>query len=117
MRVLYYKCKKCSSLIEPNTGKKLKFCKCGKIGVDGSYDYSRIVGDRKFLLSITEERDEFIYRIKNVRSGLYFNPYSYPRKAHFNSAGKFYSRKPSVKWGNALGEGECVVEKYRVEKV
>lgn len=104
-------------MIEANTGKKLKFCKCGKIGIDGCYDYTRIIGDRKFLLSVTEERDEFVYRIKNIESGLYFNPYSWPKKAHFDTHGKFYSRKPSVKWGNSLGEGECVVERYKIEKI
>jgi hypothetical protein len=117
MRILYYECKKCSTILEPNTSKKLKFCKCGKIGIDGSYASSRVVGDKKFLLCITEEKEEYIYRIKNLASGLFFNPYSWPKKAHFDAIGKFYNRKPSPKWGNSLGEGECVVEKYKIEKV
>ena len=114
MRILY-ECKKCSTVIEPDTKKKLKFCKCGKIGIDGSYTSSRVIGDKNFLIC-KSEKEEYVYRIKNLESGLYFNPYSWPKKAFFNTIGKFYSRKPSVKWGNALRKGECIVEKYKIEK-
>jgi len=116
MSVLYYECKKCSTIIEPNTSKKLKFCKCGKIGIDGTFVNSRVVGDKKFLLTITEEKEEIVYRIKNLRTGLYYNPYKYPRRAHFSTTGKIYTRRPCVNWGEDVGEGECVIEKYMLQK-
>jgi hypothetical protein len=110
------KCKKCSTLIEPDTLKKLKFCECGKIGIDGTFVNSRVVGDKNFLLVITEEKEEIVYRIKNIDTGLYYTPYRHPHSAHFSRSGKIYNRKPCISWAENLGEGECVIEKYTLRK-
>ena len=42
----YYKCAHCKDEIFWNTNKKVTFCKCKKIWVDGCEDYIRIGGDR-----------------------------------------------------------------------
>jgi hypothetical protein len=117
-RVLYYKCKKCSSSIEPNTRKKLVFCKCGKIGVDGTNVNSRIVGDKDFVIHVCEEEDEIAYRIKHVKSGLYYKPYSYPSSAKFTKTGKLYSRKPCLNWVTSItSPAECVIERYKLSTI
>lgn len=42
----YYKCTHCGDEIFWNTQKKLIYCKCRKIFVDGCEDYVRIGGDK-----------------------------------------------------------------------
>ncbi|MEK7075214.1 MAG: hypothetical protein AAB948_00235 [Patescibacteria group bacterium] len=42
----YYKCAHCGDEIFWNTHKKLTYCKCKKIWVDGCEDYVRIGGDK-----------------------------------------------------------------------
>ena len=111
--ILYYRCKKCLTALPANTLKKLIFCKCGKVGIDGNFEYSRIVGDKNYLEIVREEKEIFIYRIKHVQSGLYFKPYSYHNRAKFTEIGKFYTKKPSLCW--VRGMGECVIEKYKAE--
>lgn len=113
-KILYYRCKKCSTDINPNTFKKLIFCKCGNIGIDGTDLYTRIIGNKKYLEIIKEKKEIFVYRIKHVQSGLYFTPYKYPNKAMFTLNGKFYSKKPSIRWTYGM-DGECVIEKYKAE--
>jgi len=44
---LYWKCKKCGDEIYSDTHKKLTYCKCGALGVDGCEDYVRLLGDEK----------------------------------------------------------------------
>jgi hypothetical protein len=117
-RVLYYKCKKCGSSIEPNTFKKLIFCKCGKIGIDGTRINSRVVGEKKFVENVYEEKIEHAYRIKHVETGLYYTPYNYPSRAKFTERGKIYSRKPSLGWVSSIASpSECVVETYQLSLV
>lgn len=41
----HYKCKHCGDEIFWNTHKKLTYCKCGKIAIDGCEYYVRIIGD------------------------------------------------------------------------
>jgi hypothetical protein len=114
-RVLYYKCKKCGSSIEPNTHKKLVFCKCGKIGIDGTFVNSRVVGDKNYVEHVHEEKVECAYRIKHVESGLYYTPYNYPSRAKFSEHGKLYTRKPSLSWVSYLvSPEECVIERYNL---
>ena len=43
----YFKCKKCGDEIYWNTHKKLTYCKCGALGVDGCEDHVRLIGDEK----------------------------------------------------------------------
>ncbi len=43
----YWKCKKCGDEVYWNTHKKLIYCKCGALGVDGCEGYIRILGDEK----------------------------------------------------------------------
>ncbi len=41
----YYKCTHCEDEIFWNTHKKLTYCKCEKIAIDGCEYYVRIIGD------------------------------------------------------------------------
>ncbi len=41
----YYKCRKCCDEIFWNTHKKLVWCQCLSLGVDGCEDYTRILGN------------------------------------------------------------------------
>lgn len=41
----YYKCVKCGDEIYWNTHKKMTFCKCGSLGVDGCEYYVRLIGN------------------------------------------------------------------------
>ena len=43
----YFRCKKCGDEIYWNTHKKLTYCKCGALGVDGCENYVRLLGDEK----------------------------------------------------------------------
>jgi hypothetical protein len=43
---VYYKCKKCGDEIYWNTHKKMTFCKCESVGVDGCEYYVRLIGNR-----------------------------------------------------------------------
>ena len=43
----YFKCKKCGDEIYWNTHKKVVYCKCGALGVDGCEFYVRLLGDEK----------------------------------------------------------------------
>jgi len=43
----YYKCTHCKDEIFWNTNKKVTYCKCKKIWVDGCKDYVRVGGDKK----------------------------------------------------------------------
>ncbi|MFZ2300062.1 MAG: hypothetical protein WAW00_02935 [Candidatus Moraniibacteriota bacterium] len=42
----YYKCAHCGDEIFWNTRKKLTYCKCEKIWIDGCEDYVRVGGDK-----------------------------------------------------------------------
>jgi hypothetical protein len=48
----YFQCKKCADEIYWNTQKKLTYCKCGAIAIDGCEYYIRIIGDKKDYESI-----------------------------------------------------------------
>ena len=50
----YFRCKKCGDEIYWNTHKKLTYCKCGALGVDGCEDYVRLVGDEKNHEEVTK---------------------------------------------------------------
>jgi hypothetical protein len=43
----YYKCNHCGDEIFWNTQKKLTFCKCKKIAIDGCEYYVRIIGNKE----------------------------------------------------------------------
>jgi hypothetical protein len=116
--VLGYMCKQCNTLIKPQTKKKLIFCKCGRIGIDGDLVSSRIIGNKSFVKVLEKEEVSFAYRIKNTKSGLYFSPYKYPSGSTFSKNGKVYMRKPSLSWVSKIAKVEdCVVEKYKLEIV
>lgn len=82
-----------------------------------------------------------VYRIKHVKSGLYFRPAAgYPKKSHLNKLGKVYLRKPNIDdyvgtsfyhdfkdgsgytppWGSKLNrqhdrsEGDFVIEEFEI---
>jgi len=42
---IYYKCTHCGDEVFCNTHKKLTYCKCEKIAIDGCEYYVRIIGD------------------------------------------------------------------------
>lgn len=42
----YFKCKKCGDEIYWNTHKKMAYCKCGAVAVDGCEDYIRLIGNK-----------------------------------------------------------------------
>ena len=42
---VYVKCKKCGDEIFSNTRKKMTYCKCESVAVDGCDYYIRIIGD------------------------------------------------------------------------
>ncbi len=42
----YYKCKKCKDEIFYDTCKKMIYCKCKAIAIDGCDDYVRVMGDK-----------------------------------------------------------------------
>jgi hypothetical protein len=44
---IYIKCKKCKDKIFGDTKKKLIYCKCKSIGIDGCEDYIRIIGNKE----------------------------------------------------------------------
>lgn len=43
----FIKCKKCSDEIFGDTKKKMIYCKCQSISVDGCEDYIRVNGDKE----------------------------------------------------------------------
>ena len=43
----YWRCKKCGDEIYWNTHKRLIYCKCGAMGVDGCEEYVRLLGEKK----------------------------------------------------------------------
>lgn len=45
---LYFKCAKCGGEIFWNTHKRMIFCQCGALGVDGCEYYVRLIGDEKY---------------------------------------------------------------------
>ena len=53
---VYYKCIHCGDVIYYNTHKKLIFCNCNKMGIDGCEYYVRIIGN---------EVDYRVIRLKN----------------------------------------------------
>jgi len=42
----YIRCKKCGEEIFSNTHKKITYCKCESVAVDGCDDYIRIIGEK-----------------------------------------------------------------------
>lgn len=39
------RCKKCGTILQEDTNKKLIYCRCKKIAVDGCKYYVRVIGD------------------------------------------------------------------------
>lgn len=111
-----YQCKQCSSVIPANTNKKLIFCKCGKIGIDGCGYYTRVLGDMNFLNHI-EEMTTIVFRIKNIENGLYYKPSSYRSRNNFSKTGKIYTRTPKLEWVNRKDRPNCIIEKYEINLI
>lgn len=114
---MHYECKMCSTRIPANTGGVFTRCECGEIAVDGTEFYSRLIGKKEmFLTRYGEIPSTYVYRIKQVSTGKFFNPRRGYIGAHFSDTGKFYGRKPSLRWV-ADHHGKCVIEKYIIKKV
>lgn len=109
-KVLYYECKSCGTQIPPNTGGSFMTCKCRKIAIDGDGIIARIfTGSKPYLKTVMKpEVDKFVYRIKQVKTGLFFLG-----RGQFGKNGRYYGRVPSLKW--VKYHGECIIEKYRIE--
>lgn len=110
--VLYYECNYCGTQIPPDTKGVFIGCKCGKVAVDGDGIIARIKAHASDYTVVSEKpKDKFVYRIKQVRTGRF-----YAGRNQFTNGGRYYGRVPSLKWVNSY-HGECVIEKYKIEKV
>jgi hypothetical protein len=110
--VLYYECKYCGTQIPSDTKGVFIGCKCGKIAVDGNSMIARIRGSMNDYVAVGElPKEKFVYRIKQIRTGLFFLG-----RGQFGTVGRYYGRVPSLKWLKSW-HGECVIEKYKVERV
>ena len=111
---LFYRCKSCKTKISSNTGGVFRVCKCGKLAVDGTDLYTRLIGNPEHREVVSkEEKPIVVYRIKQLSSGLYFKPVE-RSGSNFSRVGKVYTRMPSLSW---VGEehGTCVVESYTLQ--
>ena len=107
-----YECSFCKTTIPSNTNGKLIYCKCRKVAVEGTLSRSRIVGDWSFLKKKEEIKELCFYRIRQISSGLFFQPRSFSSK-RFSIPGKIYSKMPSLKW-IIPSDGECVIEAVNI---
>lgn len=57
---IYIKCKKCADEIFGDTRKKMTYCKCKTIGVDGCEDYVRVIGDKGLMIFDIQKIRDFI---------------------------------------------------------
>jgi len=113
-KILFYRCKSCKTKISSNTGGVFRVCKCGKLAVDGTDLYTRLIGNPEHREVVSkEEKPIVVYRIKQLSSGLYFKPVE-RSGSNFSRVGKVYTRMPSLSW---VGEehGTCVVESYTLQ--
>ena len=53
-KYIYYKCKKCNDKIFWNTHKKMIYCKCGAIVVDGCEYYVRLIGNQEDFQEVND---------------------------------------------------------------
>lgn len=44
---IYFECRKCGDKLPGDTGKKMTYCKCEAIAIDGCQFYTRIIGEEK----------------------------------------------------------------------
>ncbi len=51
----YYKCRKCGDEIFWNTHKRLIWCSCQSLGVDGCEDYTRLLGNEVDMEVISKD--------------------------------------------------------------
>ena len=111
--VKQYKCKSCKTKIPANTGGVFRVCQCGKMAVDGNEFYTRLIGAPENVENVFPEKPIYVYRIKQVSTGLYFKPSSFRSAGNFSEMGKVYTRKPCLDWVRK-DLGTCVVEKYEL---
>jgi hypothetical protein len=115
-KIHFYECRNCGTQIPPNTGGIFTSCKCGKMSIDGTDFYTRILGNLEEIEQVTDLRKTHVYRIRQVKTGLFFVPRRGYISAHFSSVGKFYGRKPSLSWVSS-DHGKCVVEEYVINRI
>lgn len=60
----YEECLKCGDRIPSDTNKKMIYCKCGALAVDGCEFYTRIIGDSKNCRGIYVDADGKIKKVK-----------------------------------------------------
>lgn len=109
--IKFYECKNCGTVIPSDTKGVYTNCRCGKIAIDGTKYYTRIIGDKIFLGKHTElPAEEKAYRIKQLSTGLYF-----AGKGNFTTKGRVYTKKPSLRWVEYFGS--CVIETYKLSRI
>jgi len=113
--ISHYECKRCSTVLYPDTQDVFTQCRCGKVNVRGTKFFTHVGGDKAYLKTVHEgemEKELPVYRIKQVMTGLYYSPVTYRSTGiKFTSRGRFYTNKPTLKWISPE-DGECVVETY-----
>jgi hypothetical protein len=115
-KILFYECRLCGTRVPPNTNGVFTSCKCGKMSIDGTDYYTRIIGNMEMIDQVRELKEIHVYRIKQLRTGLFFVPRRGCISSHFSEIGKFYGKKPSLSWVKPE-HGNCVIEKYLISKV
>jgi hypothetical protein len=116
-KIVYYECKKCGTRIPPDTNGVFTKCECGKIAIDGTPYYTRIIGDFNFVIqSFSPPKETYVYRIKQVSTGMFYRGYKWRGGERFTKTGKFYGKNPGL-GSIILSDGECVVEKYKIAKI
>lgn len=111
-----YECAKCLTRIPANTNGIFTRCSCGKIAIDGTYSYTKILGDKKYArIVIEKDLDEYVYKLKHVGTGLYYKPHSFRSPGNLSKVGKIYGKTPSLKWINSE-LGEFTIQKYKLQK-
>ncbi len=109
-----YECVLCNTRIPANTNGVFTRCSCGKIAIDGTYYYTRIIGNMKYAKLVSIDKNIYVYKLKHIGTGLYYKPSSYTNPGNLSRAGKVYTSKPSLKWVNEK-LGEFIIQKYKLE--
>ena len=52
------RCRRCGDEIESRSRHEMRWCRCGKVAVDGGRDYLRRVGDPELMDELSETRED-----------------------------------------------------------
>lgn len=111
--MIYYRCRKCETVIPSNTHGIYTYCKCKTIAVDGKFGYTRLIGDSQYIEKLeTRPSKQKLFRMKQLSSGLYFA--GARGSSRFTKNGRFYLNKPSYSWLEK-NDGNCVIVEYNLD--